>query len=621
MGKLRFTLTYLLFWFTIVFSCLLAENFSIFTNDHMGGMQTGTIYILSFFVLFLLVMYYVLERKYNKIKIDTVLLCAIATFGLISILTVCCQGTRTFTDGIDGAVGTISFSPQVKFQYVLQIIIWCAILYGTLYAITRYSISRKWLKWLALVYILGLAACAVVDVFMEFTKIVAIFKGEYLGDIQFIVYNSNVWGHLLLIGVLSCIVLCLKHFKWYYYSAMVFFFTMIIFTSCATAFFVSLVVMIAYSVFEIIAMFYKQRKKLVTYLAAYIGGLIILATGFALMVTINVDFFSNFWDFVFREIINKDYSTLTSRTGIWASVFGLLSKNPIDFIFGLGYKTGNAIFTEYFMTYRDAGFAIRSTHNGFIEVFLRHGLLGLICYFALLSTFIFGLVKLIKIKQYRIAFLYSLCFFGLLVHNIAESTTFFTPNIGGMYITLIFFLPVAKETKYKYLAELNRELQETEIPTHKLSKNEICYCLVSLLFGLVISVAGVFLCLGNTTGLPELIVCICLLSVLVIALFIAPVILGARDWRTYRSMLLKPIFAKRIMIGITVSLAVIAAVLLQAFFVFDIFARIMFVLMTFAIFGLGSLLFYGKEACPVLDEMNNRFSGLLRKVSSEVPYE
>ena len=125
--------------------------------------------------------------------------------------------------------------------------------------------------------------------------------------------------------------------------------------------------MISYSVFEIIAMFYKQRKKLVTYLAAYIGGLIVLATGFALMVVINVDIFSNFWDFVVRENLNKDYSTLTSRTGIWASVFGLLSKNPIDFIFGLGYKTGNAIFTEYFRHYLLLRFTI-NFHLWFSEI-------------------------------------------------------------------------------------------------------------------------------------------------------------------------------------------------------------------------------------------------------------
>ena len=82
MGKLRFTLTYLLFWIIIAFSCLLAENFSLLTVDHMGGMQMGSLFMLSFFIILLLVFYYILERKHNKIKIDTILLCTIATFVL-----------------------------------------------------------------------------------------------------------------------------------------------------------------------------------------------------------------------------------------------------------------------------------------------------------------------------------------------------------------------------------------------------------------------------------------------------------------------------------------------------------------------------------------------------------
>ena len=112
MGKLRFTLTYLLFWFAIIFSCLLAENFSLFTNDHMGGMELGSLYLLSFFTILLLVFYYVLERKYNRIKLDTVLLCVILTFGLISVLTVCFQGTRTFADGINGVLFGMRFTEE-----------------------------------------------------------------------------------------------------------------------------------------------------------------------------------------------------------------------------------------------------------------------------------------------------------------------------------------------------------------------------------------------------------------------------------------------------------------------------------------------------------------------------
>ena len=409
---------------------------------------------------------------------------------------------------------------------------------------------------------------------------------------------------------------------------MMFFVVMIVFTSCATATFVSLAITIAYTIFEIVAMFYKQRKKLVTYLFAYIGGLIIFAAVFALMVIVNVNVFANFWQFVYREIIHKDYSTLTSRTGIWASVFGLLSKNPIDFIFGLGYRTGNAIFTTYYMTYRDANFAIRSTHNGVIEIFLRHGLLGVLMYAALLSTFVFGLAKLIKIKQYRVAYLYSLCFVGILAHSIAESTTFFTPNIGGMYITLIFFLPVAKETKYNHLKELNRDLQYTKIVHNKVTPTNICYFINSMLIGLIITMLSVFLCKNSATNPmhnTEMIICIAVACFLIVGLIVPPLYLVANKNQTvknaFKYALLKPIFDGKIVIAMTIALAVISEVIFQAFFELGLFARIMFCLYVFAIYSLTSLIFYKKDNCPVLDEANNRFTVLLTTISREVPYE
>ena len=66
---------------------------------------------------------------------------------------------------------------------------------------------------------------------------------------------------------------------------------------------------------------------------------------FAMMISLKVPLFVNLWSFLQIHIFRKDYGTLTSRTGIWASVFGLLCKNPIDLVFGLGYKTGNFAFS------------------------------------------------------------------------------------------------------------------------------------------------------------------------------------------------------------------------------------------------------------------------------------
>ena len=110
MGKLRFTLTFVLFWIIIVFSCLLAENFALLSNDHMGGMNMTSLYLLTFFILFMLGYYYFKERKYNQIKLDKILLPIIAIFGLVSIATVWWQGPREFVNPDDGYSALISFN-------------------------------------------------------------------------------------------------------------------------------------------------------------------------------------------------------------------------------------------------------------------------------------------------------------------------------------------------------------------------------------------------------------------------------------------------------------------------------------------------------------------------------
>ena len=89
----------------------------------------------------------------------------------------------------------------------------------------------------------------------------------------------------------------------------------------------------------------------------------------------------------------------------------------------------------------------------------------------------------------------------------------------------------------------------------------------------------------------------------------------------FKYALIKPIFDGKIVIAMTIALAVISEVIFQTFFELDLFARIMFCLYVFAIYSLTSLIFYKKDNCPVLDEANNRFTVLLTTISREVPYE
>ena len=626
MGKLRFTITFILFWVIIIFSCLLAENFALLSSDHMGGMNMTSLYLLTFFIIFMLVFYYFKERKHNQIKVDKILLPIIAIFGLVSILTVWWQGPREFVNPDDGFTTAISFSFKQKMSYTLQIVVWCAVLYGLLFINNRYSISRKWLAWLPFVYAWGVVTCSVVDFFMEFKSIVGIFDGTYTGSgITFIVYNANVWGHLLLVGLFSFVILSLKKFRLPYYFAMVHLFIMIIFTSCATAFFAGIVVLFAYSLYEILSLFNAQRRKSVKYLIIYLSSLGLFFMTFGLMVLLKVPLFDNFWRFISKQIIEKDYSTLTSRTDIWSSIFKLLSQNPVDLIFGLGYKTGNAIFTQYFLAYNNHEFAIRSAHNGIMEIFLRHGIIGIAMYMSSVVLYVYGAIRLLKRKQYRVVYFYVICIGGLIVHSVAESTMLFTPNIGGTYATLVFFLPIANETKRKYFMELNADLQQAEIGELKHDRKSFLYFINIMTMGIIIALS-VSLAIGYLNhNVSTLVIYLVLIALSVASLFAASLIfskLGKISFKeSLMALIVKPIKDNYISLLIAFVPGLTCAFVLPLIGSFDLFASLLYTLCVFVLFNFAYSLLHKPENNLTLEIINNQFTFVLRNVSSEVPYE
>ena len=525
MGKLRFTLTFVVFWLIIIFSCFLAENFNLFAAEHMEGMSVESLITLSFCIILVLVFYYFREHKKNGLKFDMVLLPIIAIFGLACAATVWCQGDRTFIDPNGGAETIISFTTFDKISITMQIIVWCAVLYGILFAANRYSISRKWLKWLTYAFTAGVLLCTLADVIIEFKDIIAICNNTYTGSgLSFIIYNSNVWANIILVALFCCIVLSLKKFNVFYYILMAHFFIMIVLTSSTTCTFISFAVIIIYTLYDILSQIKTRTRWAARMFFIYLMVLLTVFGLFAMMISLNVPLFVNIWSFLNNHIIKKDYSTLTSRTGIWASVFDLLCEHPQDLIFGLGYRTGNTIFSSYFAK-QSGGFFARSAHNGLVEIILRHGLFGASLYIVLLSTFGAGIIKLCKKQQYRVAFMYGICFLGLLAHSITESTMFFAPNIEGTFITIVFFLPVANATKDKYFAELNSDLQSQAIVLNKPNKLDVLQFAFKALVGLLVAFAFSFVTPISSVMKPITVVYIVMTSLIVVSLFVVGAIL------------------------------------------------------------------------------------------------
>ena len=487
MGRLRFALTNIIFWVVILLSCLLSENYALFSEKPMSGFEVFPLYLLSFGVIALLIFYYVLEHKRNGLTLDKILLPCLGVFGLIMIITIFRQGDRSFINWDGSDTFSISFTFSERLLASLQVIIWMMVLYAILFTYNRFRLNNNSYRWIPKIYLLITIGFVIIDFFYEFDIIAGIFNGTYLGaGVQFILGNQNVWGLVIFCAILSALILSYKRFNWYYFASMICLFCYLIMTTSATAIYISLVVVLAYPLFEVCVPFKTDKKKFLKRLLIYIGVVLTVFAVFAICISANVPLFANFWRFVDADVLHKDFLTITGRTNIWSHIIDLLKQNPLDFIFGLGHQTGSQIFQTYNVSYMP----VKSAHNAVMEVFLRYGLLGVIIYVAMLGLTIFALVLHIKKKRYRLAFIYGLAFFAILAHSIAESTNIFTPNIGGTYLGLYFALPILNTLQSKKFKELKDDLSSVSVKKEKVPAMfyifVVAYVCVSILITKVI---------------------------------------------------------------------------------------------------------------------------------------
>lgn len=468
MGRLRFTLTNILFWIVLLLSCFLAENYALFSDAPRSGFATFPLYFLTFGIIALLVFYYILEHKKNGLSFDKILLPSLIMIGALMIWTIFRQGDRTFNNWDNSGTLNITFTFEERMLASLQVVIWLAVLYAIVFVYNRFRLNLESYRWIPKVYLIILIGFVVIDLFYEWNVISGIFEGTYTGGgVEFIFGNANVWALVIFSGIISALVLSYKKFNWYYFVTMICLFCYLILTSSATAIYISLIVLLAYPLYEIFAPFKKDRIKSFKLLIIY-GAVIISIVGLcALFINVGVPIFANFWKFIDRSILHKDFLTITGRTTIWTHIIDLLKSNALDFIFGLGHQTGSRIYQIYNANHM----SVKSAHNAVMEVFLRYGLLGVIIYSAMLISVFVCLGMHIKKKRYRFAFIYGLAYLAILAHSVAESTNIFTPNVGGVYLGLFFVLPVINILQSKKFKSAKEELVNVDIKKEKVSKS------------------------------------------------------------------------------------------------------------------------------------------------------
>ena len=499
MGRLRFTLTNIMFWIVLVLSCFLAENYALFSDTPRSGFESFPLYFLTFAVIGLLVLYYITEHKKNGLTLDKILLPCFIMMGALMIWTIFRQDNRTFTNWANDGTFEISFTFGERMLAALQVVIWLGLLYAIVFVYNRYRLNRESYRWIAKIYIILVLLFCLIDLFYEWDIIAGIFAGTYMGPgVEFVFGNANVWALVIFSGILTGLILSYKRFSWYYFSTMIAMFLYMILTTSATSIYIALIVMALYPAYEIYLSIRANKRRGFKILIIYVSCWLAVIGLVALFISTGVPIFANFWKFVDTSLLHKDFLTITGRTEIWSHIINLLKQNPLDFIFGLGHQTGSKIF----QTYNAGHYAVKSAHNGVMEVFLRYGFLGVVVYVGMLLSVFVCLGIHIKHKRYRFVIIYGLAYLALLSHSVAESTNFFTPNIGGVYFGMYFLLPIMNVIQSKKFKEIKEELNNAPISKEKIPASFIfgvaIYLVASILITKVIyNFAGIdlFSCL------------------------------------------------------------------------------------------------------------------------------
>ena len=162
---------------------------------------------------------------------------------------------------------------------------------------------------------------------------------------------------------------------------------------------------------------------------------------FAAMVFIFINFSSTIFAII-PEFFNKDL-TLSGRVPIWVYVWSQIEKH---LIVGYGYGTywimGSPridLFASYF-----EGFKVNEAHNGYLEILLQVGIVGLVLF---LGIIVVSIYRTLKIKS-NIALVIILSIYFL---NLTESLIFQTRAL-----TTFFYFSTYLATAYYYFEDKKR---------------------------------------------------------------------------------------------------------------------------------------------------------------------
>ena len=464
MGKLKFTLANILFWISIIASCLLLENVAFLSSDLKGGLNNTIFFMLFALAMIGYLAYFIVGHVKNKTTIDFFLIAVLGIgFGcaLVSIF--------SFKQ-----ISFESSNPDYSFSYMvdawehvrqaLSLVTFFVTLYALLFFFNKNHPSIRKLSFIFIIILIICYISIIYSLIAEYKLYEDIFLTvDSSKEMQSLFWNPNMFAGFILMGIASA--MGLNYFKKNVFSiiSIPLFLIEIIFIGSLTSILIAIAAILVYSLIEIIFVIRKNVKKGVWLLALYLFGVVAIYIIFACGLQLDMGNFSIFCNYLKRKIVNADYLTFTHRTFLWAASLKLLGENPLNLIFGFGFRNSQIVLGGYQSAIKLSEYAPISSHSAYIQILMNFGIIGATIYGSFLIYYLYCFIRLLR-KDARFALIYAVIGGIFLGYASMESVICFNPNVQGLLVGLVFFLPMINKYKHYKHPQLGDDALEVENP-------------------------------------------------------------------------------------------------------------------------------------------------------------
>ena len=265
--------------------------------------------------------------------------------------------------------------------------------------------------------------------------------------------NRNVFGAILLFGIISLGVLQSRRHCWVNYFMMVVFTLEELLIFSKTCVIILMIYLPAFGIYRFVTMvrYHPIRSCVCLSIAIHVC----IAVAIAWVVSVNTmegTYFEKLGEMFMGSIFTEKHGTMEARMDIWNFLIKQLNS-PLRIAFGLGESNMQWLLGPC-EGHSDFGF----THNGFILQLAAGGVLRLAIYMILFGYVLFLYIRgYVRHRRGTTAFL--LGFLAMHMHALTETTSFLETDGKGIMLCFILILP--------FLIEQRKAIPEASIKEPK----------------------------------------------------------------------------------------------------------------------------------------------------------